>query len=155
MGRGDTPKEASLKRVPPGCSPIFLPLGKGWVLVGEGMGWPWGAGRGEIRTELLARWAGQGQGTEFNYLLPILCGLVIYFTSTCIIHLLPRWLSGKEPTCQCRRYKRHRFHPWLGKIPWRRAWQPTPVFMPGESHGQRSLASYCPWGCKSWTHLSN
>ena len=36
--------------------------------------------------------------------------------------------------------KRHRFDPWVGKIPWRRAWQPTPVFLPGESHGQRNLA---------------
>ena len=47
--------------------------------------------------------------------------------------------SGKEPTCQCRRHKRHRFYPWVGKIPWRRKWQPTPVFFPGEFHGQRSL----------------
>ena len=38
---------------------------------------------------------------------------------------------------------------WVGKIPWRRAWQPTPVFLPGESHGQRSLVGYNPWGCKS------
>ena len=58
---------------------------------------------------------------------------------------LPRWLSGKESTCQCRR---HRFDPWVGKIPWRRKWQPTPVFLPGESHGQRSLVGYSPWGCK-------
>ena len=43
---------------------------------------------------------------------------------------------------------RHRFDPWAGKIPWRRKWQPTPVFMPGESHGQKSLAGYSPWGCK-------
>ena len=43
---------------------------------------------------------------------------------------------------------RHRFGPWVGKIPWRRAWQPTPVFLPGESHGQRSLAGYSPWGHK-------
>ena len=41
-----------------------------------------------------------------------------------------------------RRYKGHRFHLWVGKIPWRRKWQPTPVFLPGESHGQRSLAGY-------------
>ena len=41
--------------------------------------------------------------------------------------------SGKEPTCQCRRRKRHGFDPWVGKIPWRRAWQPTPVFLPGKS----------------------
>ena len=38
------------------------------------------------------------------------------------------------------------FDPWVGKIPWRRAWQPTPVFLPGESHGQRSLVGYSPWG---------
>ena len=38
---------------------------------------------------------------------------------------------------------------WIGKIPWRRKWQPTPVFLAGESHGQRSLAGYSPWGCKS------
>ena len=38
--------------------------------------------------------------------------------------------------------------PGVGKIPWRRAWPPTPVFLPGESHGQRSLAGYSPWGCK-------
>ena len=49
---------------------------------------------------------------------------------------------------QCRRLRRPRFNPWVGKIPWRRAWQPTPVFFPGESQGQRSLAGYSPWGCK-------
>ena len=48
--------------------------------------------------------------------------------------------------CQCRRLKRHRFNPWVGKIPWKRAEQSTPVFLPGESHGQRSLAGYSPWG---------
>ena len=37
---------------------------------------------------------------------------------------------------------------WVGKIPWRRAWQPTPIFLPGESYGQRSLEGYSPWGCK-------
>ena len=42
-------------------------------------------------------------------------------------------LVVKEPTCHCRRHKRHRFKPWVGKIPWRRAWQPTPVLLPGES----------------------
>ena len=39
-----------------------------------------------------------------------------------------------------------RFDPWDGKIPWRRAWQPTPVFVPGESHGQRNMEGYSPWG---------
>ena len=55
--------------------------------------------------------------------------------------------SGKEPTCQCRRHKRLGFDPWVGKIPWRRAGQPTPVLLPGESHGQRSLVGWGPWGC--------
>jgi len=54
----------------------------------------------------------------------------------------PGGASGKEPPCQCRRCKRHGFYPWVRKIPWRRAWQPTPVFLPGESHGQRSLVGY-------------
>ena len=52
----------------------------------------------------------------------------------------PGGSSGKEPTCQCRTCKKCEFDPWTEKIPWRRAWQPTPVFLPGESHGQRSLA---------------
>ena len=55
---------------------------------------------------------------------------------------------GKEPAHQCRRYKRFRFDLWVGKIPWRRAWQPIPVFLPGESDGQRSLAGFIPWGRK-------
>ena len=42
-------------------------------------------------------------------------------------------------------YERHGFDPWVGKIPWRRAWQPTPVVLPGESHGQRSLGGYSSW----------
>ena len=61
---------------------------------------------------------------------------------------LPRWLSGQESACQCRRLQRLAFDPWVGKIPWRREWQPTPVFLPGKSDGQRSLAVYSPWGCK-------
>ena len=58
---------------------------------------------------------------------------------------LPRWLSGKESACQCRRCE---FSPWFGKIFWRRKRQPTPIFLPRESHGQRSLVSYSPWGPK-------
>ena len=38
--------------------------------------------------------------------------------------------------------------PWVGKIPWRRKWQPTPLLLPGKSHGWRSLVGYSPWGCK-------
>ena len=60
----------------------------------------------------------------------------------------PGGASGKEPTCQCRRCKRCGFDRWLGKIPWRSIWHPTPVFLPGESHGRRSLAGCSPLGCK-------
>ena len=51
---------------------------------------------------------------------------------------LSRWYRGKEHAYKYRRYRRCGFGPWVGKIPWRRAWQSTPVFLPGESHGQRS-----------------
>ena len=57
---------------------------------------------------------------------------------------LPRWYSDKEATCQCRRC---RFDPWVRKIPWSRKWQPTPAFLPGKFHGQRSLA-----GCSPYSH---
>ena len=57
----------------------------------------------------------------------------------------PDGSAGKESACQCRRC---RFDPWVGKIPWRRKWQPTPVLLPRESHGQRSLAGYSLWGHK-------
>ena len=49
--------------------------------------------------------------------------------------------GGKESACQCRRCKKCRFDLWVGKIPWRRKWQLTPVFLPAKSHGQRRLAS--------------
>ena len=64
------------------------------------------------------------------------------------IYRLPRWCSGKEFTYQCRRCKRRRFNPWVGKIPWRRKWEPTSVFSPEKFHGHRSLAGYSPWGWK-------
>ena len=68
------------------------------------------------------------------------------------LHCSLRWHSGKECACQCRTCKRHGFDPWVGKIPRSRQWQPTPVFLPGKSHGQRSLAGYSPWGCKRAGH---
>ena len=48
----------------------------------------------------------------------------------------------------CLQCRRPGFNPWVGKIHWKRAWQPTPVFLPGESHGGRSLVGYRLWGCK-------
>ena len=56
--------------------------------------------------------------------------------------------SSEESACQCRRHRKHRFDPWVEEIPWRRKWQPTPVFLPGKSHRQRSLAGYSPRGPK-------
>ena len=64
----------------------------------------------------------------------------------------PDGARGKERVCQCKRHKRHRFHPWVAKIPCR-AWQPTPVFLPGQFNVQRSLAGYSPWVAKSQTWL--
>ena len=60
----------------------------------------------------------------------------------------PGGVNGEESTHQCRRHKRGGYDPWVRRIPWRRAWQPTPVFLPGESHGQRSLVGCSPRGHK-------
>ena len=71
---------------------------------------------------------------------------------------IARWLSGKEQAWQCRRQKRHKwyqrdgFNSWVRKIPWRRKWRPTPVFLLGKSHGQKSLMGYSPRGHKRVGH---
>ena len=57
-------------------------------------------------------------------------------------------LVVKNPPANAGDVKRCGFDPWVGKIPWRRAWQATPVFLPGESHGQSSLVGYSLWGRK-------
>ena len=67
---------------------------------------------------------------------------------TVILGLL-RGLSDKGPACQCRR---RRFNPWVRKIPWRRKWQFISAFLPGKSHGQRSLVGYSVWGHKRVGH---
>ena len=58
---------------------------------------------------------------------------------------LPWWLRWWRIYLQCGRLG---FHPWIGKVPWRRKRQPAPGFLPRESHGQRSLVDYSPWACK-------
>ena len=68
---------------------------------------------------------------------------------------LPWWLRGWSV---CLQWGRPGFEPWVGKFPWRRKWQPTPVLLPGESQGQRSLVGYSSWGRKEsdtteWLHL--
>ena len=64
----------------------------------------------------------------------------------------PGGASGKESACQCSSWG---FNSWVRKTPWRREWQYTPVFLPGQSHGQRSLVGYNPWGCKEWDTTEN
>ena len=61
---------------------------------------------------------------------------------------LPRWLSGEKSAYQYKICRNCGFEPWVRKIPWRRTWQPTPVFLPGKSYGQNNLSGYSPWGHK-------
>ena len=61
--------------------------------------------------------------------------------------------SGKEPACQCRRHKRLRFDPWVRKTPWKRAWQPTPVFLPGNPMDRGAWWGMVHRVAKSWTRL--
>ena len=68
------------------------------------------------------------------------------------LSLLPWWLRRLSVCLQCRRPG---FNPWIGKISWRRKWQPTPVLLPGESQGWRSLIGYSPWGRKESIRLSD
>ena len=80
--------------------------------------------------------------------------MYLHFTSFGIISPLTYfraspWFSSKESACQCRR---HGFEPWIGKIPWRRKWQPTAVFLPGKSHEQRILAGFSSWDQKRISH---
>ena len=85
----------------------------------------------------------------------MLCQFLLYNESAVCIYIFPpSWhfpggTSSKEPICQCRRQQRYGFNPWVGKIPGRRKWQPTPIFSPGKSHGQRSLLGYSPQGHKN------
>ena len=69
-----------------------------------------------------------------------------------VFHGLLWWLRWLRI---CLQFRRPRFDPWLEKIPWRREWLPTAMFLPGKSHEQRSLVNYSPWGCKSWTWPRN
>ena len=94
-------------------------------------------GRRQIRkpapgTSLVVQWLGRSPGEGIGY---------------------PFQYAWASPVAQTVKnlpaMRRPGFHSWVGKIPLRRAWQPTPVFLPGESHGQRSLAGYSPWGRES------
>ena len=75
-------------------------------------------------------------------------GNITTFICLYLIKGLPRCFCSIEFACQYRRHRRHEFNPWVGKICWSRKWQPTPVFLPGKSHGQRCLVGYSLWGHK-------
>ena len=68
---------------------------------------------------------------------------------------LPWWLSGKESACQCRRCRRHGFSPWVGKIPWRRKWQPAPVFLPENAMDRGAWWAIVHGVAKTQTTLSD
>ena len=89
---------------------------------------------------------GMHMNTQYIFLKSLLCQQ--YSEGVNILYVffgLPWWLSDKESSC---RFRKHRFDPWSGNIPWRRKWHPTPVFLPRKSHGQRSPVGYSPWGHK-------
>ena len=71
-----------------------------------------------------------------------------HFKLSLLVNNITPWVflvAQQVKNClQCRRHRRPGFDPWVGKIPWRVAWQATPEFVPGESHGQRSLVGYTP-----------
>ena len=103
----------------------------------------------------------------FSYFLPLCicccCLFLFLLLDSSFLYLLleyswftglPRWLSVGKSICQCRRHGICRLDTWVRNIPWRREWQPAPVFFPEESHGQRSLAGYSPWGHKELKWLS-
>ena len=79
--------------------------------------------------------------------------LAVCFTRGSVYVSFPGDASGQEPTCQCRRHKRHSFDLCVRKIPWRRAWPPIPGFLPGESNGQCAGRAAAHRVAKSWTRL--
>ena len=95
---------------------------------------------------------------EYIYIYRHKCGTL--YTNLYLQMGFPVGASGKESACRCRRCQRHRFDPGVRKIFWRRKGQPTPVFLPGKFHGQRSLVGYSLWGLKEldtteWAHVCN
>ena len=96
---------------------------------------------------------------SYSLIWPLLCTrhYISFLSVIQVLTGLPWWLRWWRICLQC---GRPGFDPWVGKIPWRREWLPTPVFWPAESHGQRRLAGYSPWGHKEsdmteWLSLSS
>ena len=116
------------------------------------MGWslPGSSVHGSFQTRVL-----EGGASAFSFLLLGLINIshtLIYLMVFYTYLANPQVHSGKESACHCRRHERCGFNPCVEKIPWRRKWQPSPVLLPGESHGRRSLVGYGPWGSKRVVH---
>ena len=79
---------------------------------------------------------GQNSGVSSLSLLQGICTYIYYIYNASPV------AQREESVCQCRRHRRHGFNPWVRKIPWRRKWQPIPVFLPEKSHRQSSLVGY-------------
>ena len=103
--------------------------------------WGRGSGRGYMQKQHSDLWQSSSNWPSVVWpasFLIVLGAVILQFQG------FPNGASGKESACRC---WRHRFNPWIGKIPWRRAWETTSISLPGESHGQRSLqGDYSPWG---------
>ena len=91
---------------------------------------------------VIPSWSFSSFSNEINFYSFLSFLFVYFFLPSC---RLPWWLRGKESACQ---FRGQGFNPWVRKIPWKRKWQPTSVFLPGKFHGQRRLSGYSPWGCK-------
>ena len=88
-----------------------------------------------------------------HVILAKLHSLCVFFGPVCNTWGFPCSSVHKESACGCLQCWRPGFDSWVGKIPWRRKWKSTPVFLPGKFHGQRSLVDYSPWGRKNRTQL--
>ena len=94
----------------------------------------------------------ENMACKINHKSPFFPPLLFSFETfrvRCIVYVafgLPRWLSRWRICLQCRSCRGCRFNPWVRKIPWRRSWQPSPVFLPGKFHEQRNLVDCSTWG---------
>ena len=127
-------------------APLSLELSK--VLTHNG-GWlTWSTWKTKVQAKQNYRLSGPLPFLNLDSNLTPTVALPWSLHPTLDVHLPHSTLIHHQTLWSSRSCKRHRFDPWVMKIPWRRKWQPTPVFLPGESHGKRSLAGYSPWGCK-------
>jgi len=83
-----------------------------------------------------------------TYALASKIKLTFFMMAFLVVHIVKNLPAKKKKKRICLQCRRPGFDPWFGKIPWRRGWLPTPIFFPGESHGQRSLVGYSPWSGK-------